>query len=228
MSLLDHFGPPLSRTRHWHSFHNAWATFIASELNRVLPPGYFAEPNVQFGVEIDVAAFEGGNGGAAGGWRPPAPTLAVPMTLLTDVAEVRVYSEEAGPVLTAAIELVSPSNKDRPESRQAFVSKCAAYLQEGLGLAVVDIVTARPANLHDLLMQRLEAEDPTRHHLYACAYRSVERDARPMLEVWAEPLSVGGPLPLLPLWMRGHVCVPLDLQASYRRTCEEQRIPPAA
>ena len=60
MVLLDHFHPPLSVRRHWHAFHNAWSTYIASELNQRLPQGYFAEPNVQFGIEIDVAAFEEG------------------------------------------------------------------------------------------------------------------------------------------------------------------------
>ena len=58
MPLLDHFHPPLSARRHWHAFHNAWATYLASDLNSLLPQGYFAEPNVQFGIEIDVATFE--------------------------------------------------------------------------------------------------------------------------------------------------------------------------
>ena len=58
MALHDHFHPPLSVRRHWHAFHNAWATYLASDLNRQLPEGYFAEANVQFGIEIDVAAFD--------------------------------------------------------------------------------------------------------------------------------------------------------------------------
>ena len=58
MPLLDHFHPPLSERRHWHSFHNSWATYLSSRLNALLPAGYFAEANVQFGVEIDVAAFQ--------------------------------------------------------------------------------------------------------------------------------------------------------------------------
>jgi hypothetical protein len=58
MVLLDHFRPPLSSRRHWHAFHNAWATYLATDLNQKLPEGFFAEPNVQFGIEIDVAAFE--------------------------------------------------------------------------------------------------------------------------------------------------------------------------
>ena len=68
MPLLDHFHPPLSERRHWHSFHNSWATYLSSQLNTLLPAGYFAEANVQFGVEIDVAAFE--ETGAAGA--PPS------------------------------------------------------------------------------------------------------------------------------------------------------------
>jgi hypothetical protein len=31
MGLLDHFRPPLSNRLHWHAFHNAWATYIASD-----------------------------------------------------------------------------------------------------------------------------------------------------------------------------------------------------
>ena len=58
MPLLDHFHPPLSERRQWHSFHHAWATVIAFDLNRQLPEGYFADPNVKFGIEIDVTAFE--------------------------------------------------------------------------------------------------------------------------------------------------------------------------
>jgi hypothetical protein len=61
MVLLDHFHPPLSMSRHGQAFHNAWATYISSDLNHRLPQGYFAEPNVQFGIEIDVAAFEAVN-----------------------------------------------------------------------------------------------------------------------------------------------------------------------
>ena len=45
--------------------------------------------------------------------------------------------------LVAVVELVSPSNKDRPESRRAFAAKTAAYLQRGVGLIILDIVTGQ-------------------------------------------------------------------------------------
>src|SRR4051794_34940948 len=93
MPLLDHFHPPLSERRHWHSFHNAWATYLSSQLNALLPAGYFAEANVQFGIEIDVAAFE--EAGAAGtppGWVPPPPPASHPFDMAEDVVEVGIFS----------------------------------------------------------------------------------------------------------------------------------------
>jgi hypothetical protein len=113
MPLQDHFHPPLSARRHWHAFHNAWATYLASDLNRRLPPGYFAESNVQFGIEIDVAAFQEAPNSAGESWQPPRPTHTIPFPLVTDTVEVLLFRDEGGPTLAGAIELVSPANKDR-------------------------------------------------------------------------------------------------------------------
>jgi len=224
MPLHDHFRPPLSLRRHWHSFHNAWATYLSAQINEKLPPGWFAEANVQFGIEIDVATFEE-SPGIAMGWTPPAPTLSVPFTTATDVVEIKVFRDEGGPVLAGAIELVSPSNKDRPASRDAFVSKCAAYLQQGVGLVVVDVVTGMHANLHNDLLARLSS-GAVEHmaELCASAYHPVERAGETSLDIWHEPLSVGNTLPTVPLWLRGGLCLPVDLESSYERTCQEQKV----
>ena len=48
-----------------------------------------------------------------------------------DEYEVRVYDRKYRRRLVAAIELVSPANKDRPDKRRAFVGKCAALLRKG-------------------------------------------------------------------------------------------------
>jgi len=242
MVLQDHFRPPLSVRRHWHAFHNAWATYISSDLNQRLPEGYFAEANVQFGIEIDVAAFDEVESGlprsAAASevlglptepsevWIAPVPTQTVPIAIITDTVEVLVFNREAGPTLAGAIELVSPANKDRPAHRDAFISKCATYLQQGLGLVVVDVVTARRANLHDELLARLRAPDvvPWETDLYVVSYRSVHRAEQLSLDMWQFPVDVGARLPTVPLWLRGNLCFPIDLDATYDRTCREQRL----
>jgi len=80
----------------------------------------------------------------------------------------------------AVVELVSPGNKDRPERRGAFEAKCARYLQQGIGLVIVDIVTERQTNLHNELIRLLEqsdsfalADDPA---VYTVAYRPSRRE----------------------------------------------------
>lgn len=92
---------------------------------------------------------------------------------------------------------------------------------------VVDVVTSRNANLHKALMARIEPFAPESSGstaLYAAAYRVVERSGQSNLDIWQERLSVGDALPTLPLWLRGGLCLPVELDATYQRTCREQRI----
>ncbi len=226
MPLLDHFRPPLSDRRHWHSFHNSWATYLSSQLNSLLPEGYFAEANVLFGIEVDVAAFEEpGANSPESRWEPPPPDSSMAVELAGPVVEVGIFSRSGGPILAGAVELVSLANKDRPASRDAFVSKCAAYLQAGVGLVVIDVVTERSADLHRDLLTRLGSGDHSiGAPLSASAYRPVERNGAMNLDVWHSPLSLGLPMPTLPLWLRGGLCLPVELEATYSRTCSEQRV----
>lgn len=153
-----------------------------------------------------------------------APTLTAPMTLITDVVELAVYNSEAGPVLVGAIELVSPANKDRPETRDAFVSKCASYLQQAIGLIVVDLVTNRRADLHAELVKRVTGVTATRSELWAAAYRPWQTGPQTSLQVWHQGLALGSPLPILPFWLKNGPCIKLDLDETYMRTLREQRM----
>jgi hypothetical protein len=149
MPLYDHFRPPIWNKSSWHGFHGMWPAAMVIELNKQLPEEFSAEPNVQLGTyyEIDVCAFSGerentepafsstdeggGVATATAAWAPPAPTLVAETDLVDEYAyEVLVYDQSRGRVLVAAIEIVSPANKDRRRSRQAFVTKCAALLQQ--------------------------------------------------------------------------------------------------
>jgi hypothetical protein len=241
MPLLDHFRPPLSSVHHWESFHGAWAFEIMRTLNRrVLPSHCFAEAQVHLGSreEIDVPTYEresqrpsstNGNGGgvAVETWAPPTTSLVMPAEF-PDEIEIQVFHQSGGATLVAAIEFLSPSNKDRPETRRAFTDKCASYLQQGIGLVIVDVVTERSANLHDELIQRLEKPDtfafPQYTPLYAVAYRPSRRDSGGQIEIWLFPLTLGQPLPTVPLALRGVATLPLDLEATYTATCEDSRL----
>lgn len=238
MPLQDHFRPPLSTHRPWSGVHSAWANAIAFGLNDILPPDYSAIANVHLGtgtVEIDVATLQDlewpnpGNGSPAATWSPPAPahTRTIDFTAI-DTFEIRVNYENGDVNLVAAIELVSPSNKDRPSSRQAFVTKCASYLQEGISVIVVDTVTVRVTNLHNELLAHLNLADDAwlpPPDLYAVAYRPSPTEAVKKFEWWPIPLAIGVALPTLPLWISSQRSVPLDLEATYSTACAGLRMP---
>jgi hypothetical protein len=236
--LLDHFHPPLSEERHWEGFHSKWANVLVDELNEeLLPPGYFAEPHVHTGprVEIDAATFErnpsappsAGNGAAARDWSSSEPTIVMP-AVFADTFEVQVINTEVGPVLVAAIELISPANKDRAEHRRAFAVKCASYLNQGISLILVDIVTSRQANLHDEMVQLLPDGDPylfpAHPLLYATAYRPIRRSEGDQIGAWLVPLAVGQPLPVLPLALSGELSLPINLESTYVEACQKLRL----
>lgn len=237
MPLLDHFHPPLHGPRRREGFHHSWATFIAQQLNRdILPPDYYAESEISVGpeLEIDVATMKytlHGGGGKNGGtmvWAPERPKISAKVDFARlDSYEIRIYQDLGGAELRAAIELISPGNKDRAGNRRTFAAKCAGYLKHGIGVVIVDVVTARQANLHKDLFEALEVKrrawrSPT--GLYAVAYRAVTARQSPRVEVWPEPLALGKNLPVMPLWLSLDLCVPVRLEDSYLATCQSLRI----
>jgi hypothetical protein len=244
MPLRDHFRAPLDNVASWEEFHGGWPMVIVQQLRRKLPAGYVAAPHVHAGsfVEIDVAAYDKGNGTssfATGGsegsaatavWAPAAPSVAVETELPAyDEYEVRIYDARRNRRLVAAIEIVSPSNKDRPESRNAFIAKCAALIQKGVAVSIVDLVTVRQFNLYADLMAFIGHCDPTLGAepppLYAASCRWVRREGRAILETWSHVLAIGQPLPTLPLWLTDVQVVPLDLERSYEQACDDLSIP---
>jgi hypothetical protein len=239
MPLRDHFRPPVAATVSWEELHGGWPMVIVQQLRTTLPPGYVAGPRVHASgqVEIDVAAYERDDvaaplaagddvGGVATAAWVAEPVVRVETELPEyDEYEVRVYDATRGRRLVAAIELVSPGNKDRPEKRNAFVGKCAALVQNGIAVSIVDVVTTRQFNLYAELMTFLGHPDPTMSvdppHLYAATCRWVPQGERAFLESWSHPLGLGAALPTLPLWLADALVVPLDLEQSYERTCHD-------
>lgn len=246
MPLRDHFRPPIWNLRSWEGFHGMWPALIVQRLVSHLPEDYIAEPRVHLGTnfEIDVCAFEsdqaehqafateedsGGVATATATYAPPHPTLVVDADIADQYQyEVRVYASNRARRLVAAVELVSPGNKDRPENRRALVTKCAALLQEGVCVAIVDLVTTRQFNLYAELLALIDQTDPTMTvtdpPIYAVTCRGRKIDGVPKLETWAHPLVIGRRLPTLPLWLSDDMSVPLELESSYEDTCHVLRI----
>jgi hypothetical protein len=234
MPLRDFFHQPLAVECDWSTFHGTWITTILQRLNRaVLKKPFAARSFVNFGtqVEVDVstlqrqsssATFESGNGNTGSVatatrsvvYTPPAPPLSSDVNFVEpDLFEVKIFRGSGAWKLVAAIELVSESNKDREETRRAFAIKCASYLQKSVSIVVVDVVTNRSGEMHNDLCELLDLPvkmqwaSPT--GLHAAAYRVAKQGEQLRLDVWPVPLSIGEPLPIVPIWVKNFLGVAL-------------------
>jgi hypothetical protein len=242
MPLLDHFRPPISMKGSWEGFHGMWPALMVMDLCKSLPEQYTAEPRVHFGknFEVDICTFEvDGNsdfrsdsfasGTATAVWAPPEPTHSAELDP-TEIYEyeVLIFDLERGRELVAAIELVSPASKDRPETRLQFVSKCVSLLQKKVCVSIVDLVTVKQFNLYcevlDTMCQKDLAFLPKPPSTYAVTCRSHNLVTRSRFESWAYPRVVGERLPVLPIWLKNDQAISLDLEISYQETCRVLRL----
>jgi len=246
MPIRDHFHAPFDDRLPWPSLHNGWIGTITERLNELLPPEYQALDSMRLssGFEIDIATVESGeaehgtgpngiNGGGTAVATAPTvysapPALGTAPFTIADATEIKVFTNRGTRHLVGAIELVSPANKDRPESRTAFVGKCLDYLGAGASVVIVDVVTERHANLHNELIEAIKAPDelrlPETAFVYATAYRPVIRRKKTSLDIWVNAISVGDALPTMPLRLLGDLFVPVELEATYTEACRRRRL----
>ena len=243
MPLRDHFRPPLATIRRGKN-STAGAHGHCPAASQAVAPGYVSAPRVRAGPTHwrsmspltrrkprRPSHLRKPDSGGATAVCTAAPSMAIETELPDDDEyECRIYDAERGRTLVAAIEMVSPANKDRPEKRNAFVGKCAALLRNGVAVSVVG------HRDHPLLQSVRGTDDipwPPRPDAWPRAGRGVRRvmqvgckSDRAVLETWSHPLIVGQPLPTLPLWLTDTLSVPLDLRGGvYEQACEDLRIP---
>jgi hypothetical protein len=235
MPLRDLFDPKRKGPASWDMFHGQWPAMLVLHLKKVLPPGYMAGPLVHLGklAEVDIGAFErddsefvsgsaGGGGVAVAAWPAKPTTIFQAAEKDYDEYEVRIYDNGRERTLVAAIEIVSPSNKDRPDHRRAFVSKCETLLRNGVCVSIIDLVTVRGPNLYGELLQELGHEvKRSLPPIYAATCRMLGL----RVEAWDHPLQVGEPMPELPIWLSEELAISLPLEPSYESTCDVFDIP---
>jgi hypothetical protein len=239
MPLRDHFHPPITDRHSCEGFHATWPVMLVNLIADKLPEGYSAEPKVRLGrfYEIDVGAFENeeSNGSSNGGGVATLPQAAPKPTLIADLDigenyeyEENVYDITSSRTLVAAVEFVSPGNKDRPEHRLAFVAKCLALLMRGVRVSIIDPVTTRGFNLYAQLLEMFGRRDAALGtappNLYGVTCRTRQVNHEPRFESWFHPLQLGQSLPELPLWLRDDLFITLELEDAYEQTCRTLRI----
>jgi len=231
--VLNHLNEEIGDIVPFESFHNAWTTYIAENLNEILPEGFLAIPQTSIGArEVDVRAdkIQGAGQKLKRQYQPQTPITA--RVDLPSEFEVFVdYIKRGRYITVGAIEIVSRANKDRPSERDSFVAKCKNLIAKNVSLVVVDILEIPAFNLHNQLLQAIKAteghiEENRENPLYCTAYRKYLHSETNLdtVDIWQECLKVGDKLPELPLYITSEIAVPVNLETSYMRVCKLFRI----
>lgn len=213
--------------RGWDSLHAVWQIELLYHIQERLPVGYRAYigsvPNLTVGSENgrpDVSVRD---------WQPRPPERPAPVAgaehqpdsegvaILTVEADHAIHIARQG-FLIAALELVSPRNKDRPDSRERYARRYFGYIRQGVHLLLVDVLP-RPDGFSfaDVINAEVGFPQPPTPAPFAFSWRVGEPVPEgTLLAVWRRPLAVGEPLPTIPLALTVHDAVTIDLEHTYR------------
>jgi len=218
--------------RGWDSVHPFWLAYLVEWIQPRLPEGFKAFLG---GVPaLTVASANGKPDVSVRQWGAtptpePAPsgTSVLEPDLETSVAirldpQLAVHVDFHGQLI-AAIELVSPRNKDRDSAKQTYTSRYLGYLRLGVHLLLVDVLP-RPKgfSFSDAITGSLGMDVQPLPPPFAVAYRvgeviPVGDDMGSLMGLWRRPLRVGQPLPPLPLPLNVHRSIVVDLEETYQR-----------
>lgn len=216
----------------WEGVHLLWIAELLHWVKPRLPEGYRAyvgsAPVVSIGAphgKPDVAVHASPRNQVPSDATPQSSSFSEPdieVAVATLDSSHALYVEQRNR-LVAAVELVSPRNKDRPESRQTYASRYLGYLLEGVHLLLVD-VHSRPNNFSfaDQISQSLAMSQTTLPSPFAASYRVGEPAATGgrLLAIWRRRLKANEPLPILPLPLAVDCHVEVDLEQTYRAAAE--------
>lgn len=222
----------------WEGMHHLWLTELLRWVKPRLPEGYRAyigsPPTIAVGApeKPDVGVREWHTSQPqpqttltaaqpAVNGQVPAPDEEIALPSLEPTAALQV---ERHGRLIAAVELISPRNKDRLVSRATYLARYAGYLLEGVHLLLVD-VHRRPLSFSfaDEIARALEMTQSPLPPPLAMSYRVGEPAATGgrLLAFWRRALNIGQPLPELPLPLSVESAIPVDLETTYCRAASD-------
>jgi hypothetical protein len=208
----------------WEGMHTYWMTEIAQWLKHRLPPGYRAIIGTSPFAQLSIAPGKP-DVSVANGTTPRPHSDAARHSVQPDFEAVVATLEEDHTVLVAknnrliaAVEIISPANKDRPERRDRYAARYLGYLRSGIHLMIVD-VHARPRQFSfaQRIGNELDIERPAPVSPCVASYQvgpGAPTGGR-FLSVWQRELAAAAPLPSLPLCISQEDEVSIDLEATY-------------
>ncbi len=216
--------------RGWDSVHQLWVNSLLFWLQDRLPAGYRAYLGSVPGLTI--AAEPGRPDVGVRAWQPPeqgepetrAEALVEgprpdfqAVALLQPERQMAVHVVLQGK-LVAAVELVSPRNKDRPSSREFYRNRYLGYLWSGVHLLLVD-VHRRPLGFSfaEAMADEMQCRFPVGPPPLAVSWNvgGVTPEGGHFLDGWYRPLTVGAALPPVPLALTAEKSLLIDLEHTY-------------
>jgi len=215
----------------YHNFHYRWIAAIMDRLNAgLLPEGLFAmaeqvvggpEPDV---VTLKKSSIEFANTSMTG---VVASQATKPVTSFVMKAETERYARKANRIVVkhelgdvvAVIEIVSPGNKDSRHAIFSFIEKSVQLVFDEINLLILDPFPPGPRDpqgIHSLVWSEItnqEFELPANRELTMVSYQSA-----PIKTAFVEPISVGMPLPDMPLFLKDACYVNVPLEQTYSDT----------
>jgi len=222
----------------WEGVHLLWMTELFRHIKSQLPAGYRAHLGTAPAIAFDSASLRpdvsvktapaSATGPAAAATMPAAdesgelePDTEVAVATIDPVPILYV---EHGVRLVAAVELISPRNKDRPASRTNCVGRYVSYLLSEVNLLLVD-VHPRPVafSFADRIAAELQVAQAPLAAPMAVSYRigGPAATGGRLLATWRRTLAPGESLPRLPLALTGLQSVNVDLEATYARAAAD-------
>lgn len=222
----------------WEGVHHLWITELLRWIKPRLPQGYRAyigsAPAVAIGAPAerpDVSVRQWTEEQAPSGPAASSPSTA-PMPTEDPDEEIAVAALDPSMALyveirnrlVAAVELVSPRNKDRPIARAVYLARYIGYLLEGVHLLLID-VHRRPLSFSfaDSIAQELHMKKPPLPAPLAISYRVGEPAASggKFLATWQRALLAGDPLPNMNLAVTVKTAIAIDLEQTYMRAAAD-------
>jgi hypothetical protein len=210
--------------RGWESVHLLWLAQLLDWVQPRLPSGYRAYLGSVPALTIDTP--NGRPDLSVRQWEPPAiqpapgatgsePDQETVATFTLDPH--RALHIDLHGLLIAAIEVVSPRNKDRPSARERYLGRYVGYLRQGVHLLLIDVLP-RPTGFSfaDAVAANLGFEQPSCPAPCAVSYRVGEPVPEgTLLALWRRPLLIGQPLPTVPLALDRQQNIMIDLEHTY-------------
>jgi len=216
--------------RGWDSVHQLWINSLLFWLQDRLPTSYRAylgsvpglsiaaepgRPDVGIRHVHEEPVLERSSAGVL--VEAPAPDFQAVGVLHADPqSAVHIFLQGR---LVAAIELVSPRNKDRPSAREFYRNRYLGYLWSSVHLMLID-VHRRPAGFSfvEAIAGELQCQLPAGLPPHAVSWNvgGPTPEGGNFMDGWYRVLKVGEPLPVLPLALTAEQSLLVDLETTYR------------